>query len=930
MQHSSHSTPTLSNRLLFALMLSIGLTACGGESSEALVEKAQQSLAGGARDAAIIQLKTAIQEDQNNAEARFLLGKLHLEMNDFASAEKELKRARDAGYDADTANPLLAKALLGQGEFKRLLDDLPQPAEGSPAELPMLVVRATAQLGAGDKDEARNSLKRAQDIAPENADVLLVQAQLALADGDVVKSGKVIDEALRIDPKNRDGWLLKADFLRGTGKNSDAVMAYQAAIKLDPRNDGARIALASIAIEESRLADARREIDSVLKSSNNSLQARYTLALIDFREKKYEAARDQLATVLTSAPDYPPAVLLAGTVEYELGNMQTAELHFNKAVKANPRNLFALRMLAAAQLRQGRHDDAARSLAVIPDSVNDAGYHRVAGEVALARKEFAKASSHFERAGQIQPDNAAIRAELGVARLAQGDQRAMIDLQAASDMEGSSSRADNVIILNQLKQQKFDDAFASISALEKKQAGSPLTWNYRGAAYMGKNEIGKARESFSQALKLDPKFFPAAVNLAQLDISDKQPAAARKRFEDILKADPKHLNAMLALADLSQRGKDEKAYLGWLEKAASAHPQALQPQAALARYLLAKGEKNKALAAARQAHNAHPDNPIALDALATTQFALGDTDNAIANYRKLVEQSTNPAAPLTRLAVAQISAKLFHEARRSLQDALRAQPDLLEAQVLLARLDIENARHDDALKLAKQIQQQKPKSAAGPLLEGDIALARKQFDTALAAYERAHKLEPSGALLIRQYQALEGLGRAEEGEKRLAAWLDNRPQDAAIRMGLADRLLKRNQYMAAAEHYLLLNQRNPNNLAILNNLAWALFEAKDARALGFAEKALKLNPDNPAVLDTLGWILVQQGKAERGIKLLQQALGKAPDAAETHWHLAAAHAKSGDRRRAQDELERLLASGLKFPQEPAARSLLKQLKSQTP
>jgi hypothetical protein len=62
---------------------------------------------------------------------------------------------------------------------------------------------------------------------------------------------------------------------------------------------------------------------------------------------------------------------------------------------------------------------------------------------------------------------------------------------------------------------------------------------------------------------------------------------------------------------------------------------------------------------------------------------------------------------------------------------------------------------------AKQIQQQKPKSAAGPTLEGDTALARKQFDTALAAYERAHKLEPSGASLIRQYQVLEAMGRAE-------------------------------------------------------------------------------------------------------------------------------------------------------------------------
>ncbi len=268
----------------------------------------------------------------------------------------------------------------------------------------------------------------------------------------------------------------------------------------------------------------------------------------------------------------------------------------------------------------------------------------VAGEIALAKKQFAQASAHFEKAAQISPESAAIRTELGISRLAQGDSRAMTDLQAAAGMEGAGSRADNLIILNQIKQQKFDAALASIAALEKKQPASPQPWNYRGAVYMGKKDPVRARESFSQALKLDPKFFPAAANLAQLDLKDGQPAAARGRFEGVLKADPKHLQAMLALADLSLRQKDEKSYTSWLEKAASANPQALPPRMLLARYWLAKGDSAKAVAAARDAVNAQPNNPAALDLLGTTQFASKDYDNALGTYRKIADQFPNQAA----------------------------------------------------------------------------------------------------------------------------------------------------------------------------------------------------------------------------------------------------------------------------------------------
>lgn len=925
--------PVSTPRLLVILLLGAGLLgACDSRDSAALVDEARTLAAAGDRKAAIIQLKNAIAQDEDNAEARFELGALYLEQLDLASAEKEFRRARQAGYAENAANAMIARALLGQREFQRVLDELPVP-EGSDRDTASLrALRATAELGLDRKDAARAALQRALADAPDNADVQLALAHLALADNDTAKARQALDEALRIDPGHRDSLQLKGTLLRATRQTGEASVVYQEILRIDPRNVTARLALADIALADGRLDDARKEVDAVLKATPGNLQARYTEALIDFQEKKIARARDNLAAVLKAAPDYAPALLLGGAVEYALGNLQTAETHLNKVLKAAPNNLYALRLLAATQLRLGRVDDASRTLApALKGAGEDVGVLTVAGEIALARKDYARAAAYFEDAAQRSPGNASLRTELAISRLAQGDSRAMADLQAAATMEGegTSNRADTLLILNQLKQKQFDAALASIAALEKKQGVNPLTWNYRGGAHLGKQDLARARDSFAQALKLDPAFYPAAANLAQLDLTDNQPAQARQRFESVLKADPKHQHAMLALADLALRAQDEKAHVGWLEKAIAAQPQALPPKLALARHLLGKGERNKALTLAREAHDAHPEHPAAIDLLGTVQLALGDTTNALASYRKLVERLPGQAAPLVKLATVQIVAKDFPAARQSLQDALRAQPGSLDAQMMLGNVENQSGRHDEALRIARQVQKQRPDAAAGFVLEGDAVLARKDAAAALAAFERAHKLAPSGALLLRQLQALNAVQRPEEGEKRLADWLQRNPQDASTRAALAEHLIRRKQYPAATAHYLILDQSNPGNLLVLNNLAWALAESGDKRALDYAEKALKLKPDNAAVLDTLGWILVRQGQPARGIKLLQDALSKTPDAAEIQWHLASAYAQTGDRVRAQRELERLLATGVAFPEEHEARALLKQLKSPT-
>lgn len=78
----------------------LGISACGNtKDAETLISEAKQYQQSGKDNAAIIQLKNALQQEPNNREARFLIGVSYNETGDVLSAEKELNRAIDLRMD---------------------------------------------------------------------------------------------------------------------------------------------------------------------------------------------------------------------------------------------------------------------------------------------------------------------------------------------------------------------------------------------------------------------------------------------------------------------------------------------------------------------------------------------------------------------------------------------------------------------------------------------------------------------------------------------------------------------------------------------------------------------------------------------------------------------------------------------------------------
>lgn len=915
------------------------------------IEAAQSHMGRGDRQAAIIELKNALQLAPDNAQARYELGKLYLASQDYASAEKELARARDGGHRADDLPTLLASALIGLGQPKRVLDEIPVP-EGARPELaaPLLALRARAQLMLGERGAAEQGLSEADALRPDHPETLVTRAQIAVMAGQQDTALGLIDRAIAADAKRADLWMLKGELLRLSGRsperpNNDlvparqaselaaqrsgqrgqALAAYRKVLELDPGHVPALLAVSLLHLEAGDLDRAEAELKQVARQAPDHPIARYLGALIDFRRDRPDAAKDKLQQVLEQAPDLLPAKLLAGAVEFTLGNRQTAIAHLGKVLERMPEHAYARKLMAAAMVGTGQLDEAQRVLASLrgDDDLLTASLH---GDIALRRGDYAAARQHLEQASALAPDNPALLVELARSRMGSGDAAGAIEaLNRAAELDSSSGRPDAILVQTYLRAGRHSEALAAAERLVRERPQDPLGHHLAGLVRQATRDFAGARAGYAEALKRDAAYLPAAASLARLDLEANDRKAAQGRFESVLAKDPRNSRALIALAGLAAIRKDDSAYLDYLTRAKQANPKDPAAYELLALHWLQRQDPAKAMVEAKAGLDASGHVRL-YDALGTAQLMQNDRNGALVSFQQWVKAAPADPRGHYKLALIQRMTGDTQAALQSLERALAITPNAADVQSAKAVALAEAGRPEEGLRLARSLQQKAPKSPLGVVTEADILAHGKNFAGAGEAYAKAARIEGNGMLASTAYRTLIQAGQQKQADALLIQWLAERPGDNIARHTLAAGLLKSGQLSEAMKHYAQLYQANPKDVVAANNLAWIYGELGDPRALPQAEGAYALAPEHPATLDTLGWLLVQRGEAKRALQYLSKAHTLAPDAPEIHYHLAAAQAAAGDRKAALASLERLLSGKRAFAQQAEATRLFHQLK----
>ena len=354
---------------------------------------------------------------------------------------------------------------------------------------------------------------------------------------------------------------------------------------------------------------------------------------------------------------------------------------------------------------------------------------------------------------------------------------------------------------------------------------------------------------------------------------------ARSQLQETLKIRPQYVPAKMALAQLElNRGESAKA-VQTADEIIGLDNNNLSALLIRSMGLMNMGERDKARDQLTAITKAFPRSNDARYQLGLLNLSEKRFKDAASDFDAL-HQGQDPRGIIGMVEV-EVAQGNFDKALALVRDQLKQTPNRTDFQLALANIEYRAGRWAEAANDYQKLIDKNPKSAELYTRLGECKRMSSDFDGGVAAFKKAQELDPKDVMPVLQLGLLYDT--------------DNRGDDAR-------------------KCYEEVLKMQPDNPVALNNLAYS--KADDGvdldQALTFAQRAQQKRPDDLDVMDTLGLIYVRKNLTEEGMRVLKDLVGRKPERATFHVHLAMAYYQKGDKKNAKKELEtaaRLKLSG---------------------
>lgn len=923
--------PNMRHSLLTALL--ILLASCGyGMNEQEMLIKAKEHIGSGDLKAASLELRNTLQKNNKNAEARYLLATISMQIGDFEAAMKDLRHAQRGGWDNEQIQNHIAQILIFQKKFQQLLNEVTINDNWTvETRANITALQALAEAGLGHTALAKNSLAKASSIKSDAFQVLKTTAIFQyskLLDGN---PGETINQALATYPDNAELLLIHAS-IETDNKNFDSASAtYKKIINQSPPNliliNGitATIGLARIQVAQKKFEEAKTSLSQILSINENNPESNFLTGLIEFNNNNYDQAEIHLRKVLTILPEHLQTIQLMGKIKYASREYSQAEQYFSQYLKAAPDDLNIQKLLAQTYIILKQPERAETITSMLQKlEAPDSSTLTLQTQIQLSKGDFNAGIESLLKAIEINPKNVTLHKQLIKTYISQGKtQLALEQIKKLKSLNIDNKTIQQLTIFAYMHTGKYYKAIDIANNMLDKDPENANILALLGTLHASTKDNMQARYYFDKALKLQNRNLQATMGLAVIEKEEGHQNKARSLYKGLVKANVGGTLPMLALSEMAALENDENEMLHWLEEARTSSDDDMKSRSVLANYYLYKENPNKANSYVLEMQKISPENRETLSLLGKTLNAQKRYNEALQPLQKLVSKSTSPSNANIFLGEAYLGLNKTEAAREELLSVLKVDEKHLLALSLLSTTEMKDGNFDASLEYARRLQKAYPGLYIGFMHEGNAMLAKNDFSGAHKAYQKAWGIKPSAKLARHLFISMIKNNSFEDSISTTQSWLEKNPEDISMRTFLAIQYQATGRNELAIREYEAALKIQPDNSTTLNNLAWLYYLEGNSNALDLAEQAYRITPASPGIQDTYGWILVNSDQIAKGKRLIKQAHDILPDNIEIKYHYAVALARSGNKTEAKKLLGEILAQDKPF----SAISDAKQLHS---
>lgn len=862
--------------ILISLLAGL-LTACGeiGNPEDAQLQiQSNLNLAEVYRQqgqfrASLIEAQNALQLMPENIDARLFVARVFMELGDYNSALDMLNIAAEMAPENVDISLARAESLLYTRDYNAGLELVSNTSVETPEqEIRRYWLIGNFQASLGSNEEAESTFQSVLSLDSTHIDTLISMAKLSYLSGDVETSQAYTDQAIEAaaSTDNVDLWIWRGQLATLMQDYPAAENAYYEALDImalyDTMTAKRFTTLQSILVPlrvQQKNEEALRFAEIIANSPQGQLMAAYSNALSLFQGGDFQQAESAISSTLELAPDHPGSNILLGLSRYQQGDFQEAERLLSEFVDIDSASSDLVKTLADTYLRLNDLEGALRVLEqAIENEPENASYWAMLGIIRQANGDANGAIASLSQALDIDAESPDLHYTLGTLNAQQGNMDlALQNFNEALRLNPEYTNAKSALLGVHVAQNNLEQARSLLQGWLAQNPDSVYNNMTAGSLAAQAEDFADARSYYGNVLELEPENLTAVLNLARVDLLENDFTAAEDKYNQVLAIQPLNTSAMsglLALGDLTNSSEESIARL---QQIISNNPDEFIPFMVLAQYYRLSGDLVNATIQAESAY-ALIDNDI------TRNFLVEVT----------LQQATQAAEDQNNQAALEFAEK-----------ALDIDSESVSALTLAARIEAREGNFNRAGRYLDRLKDIRPDQPDVLELEGDILLGSDNAEGAMNVYLSAWDFQPRTQLGLKIYQVYGLLGNNQQLVNFLEEWTEEQPQVPTPMLLLGIEMQQAGQTDEAVSYYERLYEIQPDNVVVLNNLAWIYQDSDPTRSFELASRAAELYPENSDVLDTYGWILYKQNNIELAIETLEKAAELAPDSAEIRDHL---------------------------------------------